>query len=980
MTPEQWAQIKKIFEEAVELDAAGRSKLLERLDREDPPAAAQIRNLLEEFDSPGDSSIPAPLESMVLEMGIRTPERVGPYRVVRELGRGGSGIVLLAIRESGDSHTAVALKLLRSSNWDTARERRFSVERSILARLKHPAITKLLDSGVTTGGIPYLVMEYVDGEPLDAYCTRNSLDVPQRLHLFLRVLEVVDLAHRTSVIHRDLKPANILVTPHGQIKLLDFGISKLLEVNVDTTSTLERRFTPAYASPEQIRGERPVPATDIYALGVILYELLTGHSPYDNEITNLDEISHAVLHEKPPAPGTSPRADQALAAQIGRDLKFITLRALEKEARARYASVEEFAGEIRTYLAGRPLTVGRGHGWTAKLAWSAVGLAILVAALIFAQRARSRPVVFHLSAPKVLSGDSALSAYPSVSQDGRWLVYASDRGGAQALHLWLRDLSGSTETQLTHGDRDDIDPSISPDGKRVAFRSERDPKGVYVLSISEPSNGRKEEFAAAFGLSPRFSHDGKWLTFWFKDPRTDFGTSWKLPIDQSREPLRSARGFEDAHNPAWMPDGRHLILCGTRRSNGGPAEEHDFWVMDQDTDQAYKTGAFAILANRKIDPHIAYLPATSFQPLREGLVFTGEQAGKVGLWVLPLDTKTWKASGEPYPIDEGPANELHASVFKNGASFASARISVGIWILPIAANSGRVTGTLKRIDSDGPDLMPSISSDGQTLVFLRQHAGRMRLYRWTASGMQPIGSSLESNRLKVSPDGHYIFFRVMEGTSGEIQQQAIYRASIDSGKTERVCRNCGGPTHSSSDGRFVLFETGSATTRIAVLRVGREERWDLLRHSHHPVGSARFSPDGRWVAFELDQGLDGRQILVAPFREDGLSEKWAAITPEHAFAAEPWWSPDGSRLYFLDRRDGFTCVWTRKWNNATAKPEGEAQPVQHFHEARMGPLLSVNRGPRYIGLSVANDRLVLALSDITSEIRSGELTPASIQH
>ena len=336
-------------------------------------------------------------------------------------------------------------------------------------------------------------------------------------------------------------------------------------------------------------------------------------------------------------------------------------------------------------------------------------------------------------------------------------------------------------------------------------------------------------------------------------------------------------------------------------------------------------------------------------------------------------------SREPYPFYQGDDNEIHASVYKTGATFASAHIRVGVWALPIAANSGRVTGALQPIDSAGPDLMPSISNDGQTLVFLRQNQGQMNAYRWNGSGTQPIVSSLDCNRLKISGDGRYIFFRVMEGSPREIQQQAIYRASIDSGKAERVCQNCGGPTHSSFDGKFVLFETGSATTRIAVLRVGREERWDLLRHSHHPVGSARFSPDGRWVAFEIDQGLDGRQILVAPFREDGLSEEWVPITPEHAFAAEPWWSPDGSRLYYLDRRDGFQCIWTRKWNSRTRMPEGEAELVQHFHQARIGPLLSVNRAPRYIGLSVASDRLVLALSDITSEIRFSEFSPIPVE-
>jgi serine/threonine protein kinase len=879
------------------------------------------------------------------------------------MGPGGAGIVFLAIRETGGSHTAVALKLLRLAGWDPAQERRFTTERQILKRLKHPGIAKLLDSGLTSDGLPYLVMEYVDGEPLDVYCDRNALDVPQRLELFLKVLELVDLAHRSSIVHRDLKPANILVTSRGEVKLLDFGISKLLEANSRTTTTVERRFTPAYASPEQVKGEPAAPATDIYTLGVILYELLTGHAPYDVETGALDEMSNAVLHQKP------------LATQMGRDLNVITLRALEKEARARYSSVEEFAAQIRRYLAGQPLTDGWSRrSWRVKAAWAAACLALVLVVVIIARREKLRPSRLSLVAPKVLSSDAALSAYPSVSTAGNLLVYSSDRGGEHALHLWLRNLSSGAETQLTHGERDNTDPAISPDGKWIAFRSERDPKGIYLAPVPA-SMPMKEEFLAPFGLSPRFSPDSKWLTFWTKDPHTGFGAAWKMPIDLSREPVRVARGFDDVHNPAWMPDGRSLIVCGTRRS-GGPLDEHDFWVIDRDTDTAFKTGAFAVLTRLKIDPHTQYLPATSFQPAPEGLVFAGDQAGKLATWVLPLDRETWKVNGEPYRFHLGEDNELHPSISGNRAAFAAAAINVGVWTLPIAADSGHVTGALKRIDSSaGPDLMPSISVDGLTLVFLRQSDGKMKPYRFdSAGGSRPLpGAPSDCNRLKVSADGRSAFYRVLEGAPGDIQRQAIYRTDLASGKTDRVCQNCGGPTHASADGKFVLFENGSAITRIAVLRVGREERWDLLRHSHHPVGSARFSPDGRWVAFELDQGFDGRQILVAPFREDGLSEDWVPITPEHETAAEPWWSPDGKRLYYLDRRDGFPCIWTRKWNSSARRPEGDPEPVQHFHETGTGPLLAVNRAPRYVGLSVARDRLVLALSEVTGDIRLGEV-------
>jgi Tol biopolymer transport system component len=962
MSPQEWTKIRKLFEEAIDLDENGRSALLERLDRDDPPAGAQIRSLLKEFDSSDDPPLTEALETAIADLGVRTPDRIGEYRVVRELGRGGGGIVLLAIGDTGRSHNAVALKVLRLSGWDPTRERRFTAERRILARLKHPSIARLLDAGLTPDGLPYLAMEYVDGEPLDTYCNRNTLDVRERLGLFLKALDAVDFAHRNSIVHRDLKPAHILVTPRGQVKLLDFGIAKLLDVNTDTTTTVERRFTPAYASPEQITGEPATSATDIYALGVILYELLTGHSPYGEQVTTLEEMSKAVLREKPAPPGDD------------RDLNVLTMRALEKEARARYQSVEEFAAHIRSYLAGQPLPDHRARpAWIARAVWATACLLVLAAVFVYVKRPKARGGRLSLVESRVLSTDAGLSAYPSVSQAGDRVVYASDAGGSHALHVWLRDLSSGGDTRLTDGDRDDTDPAISPDGQWFAFRSEREPKGIYLASTNAGVVG-EDELVGPFGLSPRFSPDGKWLTFWTKDPHTDFGRAWKIPIDRSREPIRVARGFEDVHNPAWMPDGRSLIVCGTRRSNFGPSEEHDLWVVDRDTDEAVKTGAFAALARLKIDPHLRYLAATSFQAVSEGLVFTGDQGGRLALWVLPLDSKTWQVGGEPYRLHESEENEIHASISGNRAAFVAAKIEVGVWMLPLDADSGRVSGALSQIDTARGDLMPSISTDGRALTLLRQVGGKLMPHRFdSAGGVQPLECPGDCNRLKVSGDGRLAFYRAMEGAPGDIQRQAIYRADLVSGKTDRVCQNCGGPTHASADGRFVLFENGSAITRIAVLRVGREERWDLLRHSHRPVSSARLSADGRWVAFELDGGFDGRQILVAPFREDGLSENWVAITPEHGRAAEPWWSPNGRRLYYLDWRDGFPCIWTRKWNNAAGRPEGDAEPVQHFHESRTGPLLAVNRAPRYIGLSVANDRLVLALSQITSLLRLGEL-------
>jgi serine/threonine-protein kinase len=311
-----------------------------------------------------------------------TGRHIGPWRVVRELGRGGMGVVYLAERDDGQFQRQVAIKLLRHSPDAEELQRRFGAERQILASLNHPNIAQLLDGGVSEGELPYLVMEFVDGVTITEHAKRERLTTEQRLELFCEACAAVEHAHRNLVIHRDLKPGNILVTLTGQVKLLDFGIAKLLDPaqgphRLAETRTGLRVLTPEYASPEQVRGEPLGTASDVYSLGVLLYELLCGRRPYRLQTGEPQEVMHAVATQDPPAPsdrlldqGDGLTAD-AIAAERGttpdrlrrllrRDLDAIPLMALRKETGDRYASVQELEADVRRYLKGEPLLAHRG--------------------------------------------------------------------------------------------------------------------------------------------------------------------------------------------------------------------------------------------------------------------------------------------------------------------------------------------------------------------------------------------------------------------------------------------------------------------------------------------------------------------------------------------------------------------------------------------------------------------------------------------
>ena len=293
--------------------------------------------------------------------GSLAGSQIGPYRLIRQIGEGGMGEVYLAQREQ-EFQQRVAVKLVRQGAANPEVIRRFLIERQTLANLKHPNIVRLIDGGATAEGVPYLVVDYVDGLEIDTYCERHGLSIPQRLRLFLNVCDAVTYAHRALVVHCDLKPGNILVTEAGQPMLLDFGIAKLLDpvgagFTEEAAKTRQRAFTLEFASPEQVAGQPVTTSTDTYALGVILYGLLTGRSPYRTKPDSLAGWVRAVCQEEPEAPSaaTDPKTGHRLAG----DLDAIVLKALRKKPQDRYGSVAALAEDIRRHLNGDPVLARR---------------------------------------------------------------------------------------------------------------------------------------------------------------------------------------------------------------------------------------------------------------------------------------------------------------------------------------------------------------------------------------------------------------------------------------------------------------------------------------------------------------------------------------------------------------------------------------------------------------------------------------------
>ena len=334
------SEVRQLFHELVDLSPGDR----ERIWRERqiaPDVRAEIESLLS-FDSKAEcltDCVSSAAEEVLRSANGREPSACGPYRLIRLLGSGGMGAVYLAERSDGEIQQKVAVKLLRADAHRAAWRARFLKERQLLASLHHPSIVHVIDAGHTDDGRPYLVMEYVEGIPIDVYAA--GIETRERLALFLRVCDGVSHAHGHLIIHRDLKPANILVDASGQPKLLDFGIAKLLDETGDATQTVERFLTPNYASPEQVRGGSQTTATDVYSLGAVLYKLLRGQSPHESGTADADRPTRS----------------------LPTDLDYVVGKALRQEPEERYASVEAFANDIRAFLDSKPVQARSGNAW-----------------------------------------------------------------------------------------------------------------------------------------------------------------------------------------------------------------------------------------------------------------------------------------------------------------------------------------------------------------------------------------------------------------------------------------------------------------------------------------------------------------------------------------------------------------------------------------------------------------------------------------
>ena len=847
--PERWRRVEALFYEALEREPASRAAFLERCCEGDEKLRCEVEELLTHTDVTL-GQLRRPVDE-ALQQFSPAGQQIGPFRLVRLLGEGGMGAVYLAERADQEYRQQVAIKVMRA---DVGRKhemlRRFRAERQMLADLNHPHIARLLHGGTTSQGEPYLVMEFIDGSPIDQYCADRKPPLAERLQLFVKACSAVEYAHRNRIIHRDLKPANILVTADGEPKLLDFGIAKLLDPESGdpappATRLTGRLMTPEYASPEQMRGEALTPATDIYSLGAVLRELIGG---------------------KPAG-----------------ELEQIVRKAMQREPALRFSSAAAFAAAVRAYLEA-PRARRRWRPALTILAVTAIAAALYLA---MGRNQRAAPFNSMQMSRMTTRGNVADAA---ISADGRFVAYFADDGDGES--LWMNQLATNSDLKMTGPEAGRHSAlTFSPDGNYIYYtrRAADASSALYQMPIL---GGEPRKVLSGVDSAIAFSPGGKQFAYLRMD-----GLSGEAALTIAKQDGSGAHAIATRRRPAyfaphglaWSPDGQTIACFGGNAS---------FFTPD----------AFKVIAVRVADGREMQLTHQGWI-FSGALAWTGDGRSLILSASNQLfdNFQIWQAgypNGETRRVTNDLGSYTYLGITSDGQTLAAVGTdtSTGIWSAP-AANPARA------VLASAPGLrgVGTVAWSGQGRIVYSQIANESRNI-WTlglnggpAVPLTTGGGYKEE--MSATPDGRYLLYTA----SGK-----IWRMDADGGRARQLTHGAL-DVHpcASADGRWVVY--GSFLQWSPGIG-GKPTLWKAPIDGGEPVqitdrasSLPRVSPDGlriAYVSFRDDRSVSSPTgIAVMPF-EGGAPLRNLDIPPQLV-----QWSADGKSLFYRKSVGGVGNLW-----------------------------------------------------------------------
>ena len=906
---------------------------------------------------------------------------ISHYKIVELLGEGGMGTVYRAV----DTRLGrpVAIKLLRGeAALNGESKKRFVHEARAASALNHPHIITIYDIGQDSG-VDFIAMEYVAGQSLARLIGRADLRIGDTLKYAVQIADALATAHAAGIVHRDLKPANIMVSERGSTKVLDFGLAKLTEaIRVEpmgahgTTETVESPGHPqteegtilgtvAYMAPEQAEGRPADSRSDVFSFGAVLYEMITGRRPFVGG-TKMSTLLAIVAKE--------PERPSDVIPGLSRDLEKVILRCLRKDPERRWQAaadlklaLEELREEHESGNQASPRASIPARRLTRSSMVAGAIATIAIAALSFGAwwwTSRVQPVATAQPSLMRLTSDLGWTDYSAISPDGRMLAYASDRSGDQNLDIWVQQIPDGSPVRLTRHPADDVDPSFSADGSRIAFQSSRLGGAIYVI----PTLGGEERLLTKQGFSPRFSPDGKWIAYGVAEPP---GVQIYVAPATGGPAAQVAAGFYLAQAPVWSPDGGHLLFWGQRDREAPPENNVDWYVAPVAGGPPVGTQARSVLLREGFQAFRGLPTPGGWVGAGSRIVFHARVGDSSNTWQVAVSPKTWQVSVAPQRVTFGSTDESAASVASGGRMvFTSRTIGADIWSLPIDADRATVQGPLTRMTQDlADDYDPTLSMDGGTLAFRSRRAGQFDIFlRNLKTGEETMLTQTPADDYPViNPDGTRVAYSFRQNG-----KTPIFGVAANGGVPEELCGDCGEVEQWAPSGREILYVTADDPSGIGLLKVGSSPNRAWLKHPGYGLFNARLSPDGRWVSFSgRPNRLAPARVFIAEVRDAIVSseKEWIVVTAD---GDAPSWSPHASFLYFWSNRDGSPCLWAQELDPMTMRPTGAPLSIQHFHSR------ALSWRNLYLGapdVAVAFDKVVFNLGGQTGNIWMTDLPP-----
>jgi len=878
LNPDQWAEVQRLFELVAELPPDQQPAFLERV-CPDADLRREVASLLQ----PSEVRLPAAAEAIQWSVEALADDsdpderligtRLGPYRVEAIIGHGGMGAVYRASRDDAEYSQRVAIKLVRPASESRSALLRFRRERQILARLSHPNIARLLDGGSTPDGMPYLVMEFIEGEPITDWSARPSRSVEERLRLFLLVCEAVEFAHRDLIVHRDLKPANILVTREGVPKLLDFGIAKILDPDTDAetvTRTGMPVMTPEYAAPEQVRGEPISPAADVYALGLILYEMSTGVKAQQIPTLTPVVVARVVCHMEPAPPA-------ALQPQLAGDVDNIIRKAIRKEPERRYATGGDLARDIQRHLDGRPVVARPdtlAYRWTKFARRNRAGLvsallmACLTSGLVFSFAARRKAVPRVLQVVQLtqtgrvhnlggLAADSSRVYFSEGTGSGWWLSQVSMKGGAPVPLPLSQPIP-----------RPDI-LDISPDYSNLLVASQVALDDDRPLWIVPTAGGTPRRLGNLLGRVGVWSRDGKNIVF------ANHATFFQVSMDGTglRKLGVAPGGLADLHrSPAPLPDRLRFAVFLRRdvlwEADASASVMHPFLKGWSSGEEGGEDGGVWLSSGKYFAFRSRRMQAASIWAVPENRGFLQPFAGgAVKIYSSPLEFVSLAA-------DPG-GKRVFLAAGQERPEWVRYDIGRGRFAPFLPGSAGRAV---------------SFSKDGRWVAYASFPDSIHWRSRPDGSERIPLAPGVAGGAPNWSPDGAWIAFAGFK--AGQFGK--LWVVPSTGGNPEALAECDWEPTW-SPDGSSLLYGLAArpgSRERQGLYVIDWRTRAKKMLPGSETILRAAWSPDPRYAA---GTNVAGSRILLFDFR----TQQWSGLV-EGVGLGTPFWSRDGKYVYYQD--------------------------------------------------------------------------------